>query len=210
MCGRRHGPWPRALPQSANPACDPRRSEIGGVGYRPVGLGDAEAGFLPIVVDDDRPAFGEHESERAVGAVGDALADRLSRDRADAAGDAQFEQARHEQVHQGHLDLQRLRRCRRNAVEQDLRIAGVHRQAADPRKQLAVVGSKQGLLHPRIGADVADRGDDQRMALIVERAQGDLDDHLGAVLAPGDEIGLLAHRPRPRFAREAPAVFGMA
>ena len=46
--------------------------------------------------------------------------------------------------------------------------------------------------------------------MVHQRAERDLDDHLAAVLAPRDELGLAAHRARTRRAVERPAVFGVA
>lgn len=56
----------------------------------------------------------------------------------------------------------------------------------------------QGLLDPRIGANIPDGRDDKGQALALQGAQRDLDHDLAAVAAPGDELHLRTHGPCPR------------
>ena len=124
----------------------------------------------------------------------------------DRAGDAQLALVLLEQVDDGHVDVERRHRAHGHVIEQHLGVARVDRQPAELREVLVVVSALQRLLHARVGADVADRSDDERQPVVLQRAQRDLDHDLAAVLAPGDEFGLLAHGPGPRLSREGAAV----
>ncbi|MCY1538213.1 hypothetical protein D9M68_737410 [compost metagenome] len=70
-------------------------------------------------------------------------------------------------------------------LERHLQIACVDGQSAQPGQVLAVTGALQRLLHTRIGADVADRGHHEGQAVVLQRAERDLDHDLTTVLAFG-------------------------
>ena len=75
---------------------------------------------------------------------------------------------------------------------------------------LAVTGPLQRLPDTRKGANVADGGNDQRHALALQRAERDLDHHLAAVGALGDQFHLRPHRPWPGVVAVSLAVRGVA
>ena len=171
---------------------------------------DAETRLERVVANDDRASLGQHEAERSVGPVGYQMADRLAAHRSCHARHAQLQRVRLQQVDHRDVDLERIGGDTRDPVEQHLGVARIDRKAADVREVFAVVGALQRLLHSWVRADVADRGDHERLPLLAQRTEGDLDHHLAAVLAPGDELGLLAHRTGLRLATEGAAVFGVA
>ena len=163
-----------------------------------VGTRYGEALLAAAVGDDDRPALRQHEAGWRVGAVGHACAAPLAVDEARCAGDTEFEPVAFEQVHDRHIDLQGLGGDRGHTVQQHMRVARIDRDAAELRQMFAVARALQCLLDARIGADVANRRNDEGQAVSLQRAERNLDHHLAAVLALGHELHLRAHRPRPR------------
>ena len=199
---RQHTEDPSALGQRHR-----QRADQAGV---EVGLRHAEAALGAEIVDDDRLALRQHEAGRRIGTVRNAFADRLAGDDTRARGDPKFERIAFEQEDLGSLDFERGGGDFRNAVEQLARVAGIEREPAELRQMFAVAGPAQRLAHARIGADIPDRGDHPRRPAVQQRAERDLDHHLAAILAPGDQRRLGAHRARARIAGIARPVGGMA
>ncbi|MNS68183.1 hypothetical protein D3C72_1014570 [compost metagenome] len=159
-----------------------------------------EAALFAVVRDHDGAALREHVAGLRVGPVGDAQADAFVGDQAHAAGQAELALAAVEQPHHRHLDLQRGRDDVGHLRQHHLQVARVDRQPAQLGQVFAVTRALQRLLHARVSADVADRGHHEGQALVLQRAQRDLDHHLAAVLALGDELHVGAHRARARRA----------
>ena len=132
------------------------------------------------------------------------------RHEADTACHAEFEAVAFQQVKNRALHLQGFGRHGRHLLQQDFGVACVDGQPPHLRDELAVAGALQRLLDARIGADVADGRHHVGQPLVLQRAQRDLDLHLGAVTALGHQVHLRAHRPRTRVAAIVVAVGGMA
>ena len=160
----------------------------------------AEAPLGAVVGDDDGLALRDHVPGRHVGPVRHARAQPFAFDQAHAARHAELEAVRLEQEHHRHFHLQGLRGHLRHLLQQRLRIARIGCQPRDVGEAFAVAGALQRLLHARIGRDVADRRHDERQPVALQRAQCDLDHHLGPVLAPGHQLHAGSHRPRTRIA----------
>ena len=171
-----------------------------------------EARLDRVVGHDDRAPLGEDEAERGVGAVGD-RGRRASR-RASSRR-RRRRAARDRSARAGRPSPRRPASASaattRHVVEQHLRIARVDREPAD----LAPAARCSG----RAAAPASCAGRRRCRGSRRRRAGGrwscsglsaisTID--LAAVLAPGDELGLLAHRPRLRLAREGLAVRGVA
>ena len=64
------------------------------------------------------------------------------------------------------------------------------------------IGDTEQMVRPlgNLGGLAVLEGDHERKAVALQRAESDLDHHLGAVPASGDEVHLRAHRPLPRVA----------
>ena len=147
---------------------------------------------------------------QGVGPVGHGHADGVAMQQTDAAGQPEVQAVAVEQEEHRGIGLQGLRGDDRPVVQHHLRLALVDRQASELGQVLAVAGAAQRLLHARVGADVADGGHHVGLAMVVQRAQRDLDHDLAAVLAPRHQFHLHAHRPRPRCLGVAAPVVGMA
>ncbi len=77
-------------------------------------------------------------------------------------------------------------------------------------EMFAVPRTQHRLLDSRISADVTNRRHDERQALVLQRAQRDLDHDLAAVLALGHEFHLRPHGPGAWRARVGLAIGRMA
>jgi hypothetical protein len=106
-----------------------------------------------------------------------------------------------EQCHQRRVDLQTVGGSLAQLLDQLAGVAAVDRHAPDLGHVLAVAGPQQGLPDAWVGADAADRGHHVGQALVVQRAERDLDHHLAAVAAARHQVHLRAHRARPRVVR---------
>ncbi len=120
---------------------------------------------------------------QGVGPVGHGHADGVARQQTDAADQSKLQAVAVEQEEHRGIGLQCLRGNGRALVQHHLRLAFVHCQAAQLGQVLAVARVAQRLLHARIGGNVADGGHHVGLALVVQRAQRDLDHDLAAVLA---------------------------
>ena len=165
---------------------------------RTVRGGHFEACLGGVVVDQHRPAFGQHEAGRRVAPVRHQRARLLFRQEPHAAGHAQLQSAGLGQEDDRHVGLEGLGGHCGHVLQQQLRIARVHREAADLRHALRIARALERLLHARVGADIADRRHDVGQAIALQRRERDLHHHLGAVSPACHELHLRAHRPGTR------------